>query len=129
MNSLNHYAYGAVGDWMYRYIAGLSEDAPGYKRIKIMPRIREGITFAKADLQTCYGKASSAWQLQNNQLVLNVEVPVNTTATIFIPAKKASAVKEGGKKLADIKGVKQAGCDGEYVKVETASGKYIFTID
>jgi alpha-L-rhamnosidase len=109
MNSFNHYAYGAIGDWMYRVMAGLSEDAPGFKKIRIMPHIGKGITSAKADLQTNYGKAGSAWELHNNQLVLKVEVPANTTASIFIPAKNADAITEGGKSLSGNKELKFAG--------------------
>jgi alpha-L-rhamnosidase len=129
MNSFNHYAYGAVGDWLYRDMAGLSEDAPGYKKIKIMPHIGVGITSAKADLETYYGKASSGWKLQNNQLVLSVEIPANTSASIFIPAKNAEAITEGGKGLSDSKELKIAGKEGEYFKVEAGSGKYVFTIN
>ena len=129
MNSFNHYAYGAIGDWMYRNMAGLSEAEPGYKKIKIMPHVGGGITSAKADLQTYYGKASSGWQLQNNQLILNVEVPANTSASIFVPAKNADAITEGGKKLSSSKTVKIAGKEGEYIKVETGSGRYVFKVN
>ena len=129
MNSFNHYAYGAIGDWMYREMAGLSEAEPGYKKIKVMPHVGGGITSAKADLQTYYGNASSGWKLQNNQLVLSVEVPANTSASIFIPAKNADAVTEGGKKLSGSKELKVAGKEGEYIKVEAGSGKYVFRVN
>jgi alpha-L-rhamnosidase len=128
MNSFNHYAYGAIGDWMYRVMAGLSEDAPGYKKIKIMPHIGKGITSAEADLETYYGKASSAWQVQNNELVLSVEVPANTSASIFIPATNVEAITEGGNKLSESKELKIAGREGEYIRVEAGSGKYIFKV-
>jgi alpha-L-rhamnosidase len=129
MNSFNHYAYGAIGDWMYRIMAGLTEEEPGYKKMKVMPHIGGGLTSAKADLQTYYGKASSSWQLQNNRLLLTVEVPANTTASIYIPAKSADAVMEGGKKLSDSKEFKISGQEGDYVKVETGSGTYAFTVN
>ena len=129
MNSFNHYAYGAIGDWMYRNMAGLSEDAPGYKRIKIMPHIGKGITYAKADLNTYYGKASSGWQLQNNQLILNVEIPANTSGSIYIPAKNVDLITEGGKRLSGIKGLKVTGKQGDYIKVEAGSGQYVFKVN
>jgi alpha-L-rhamnosidase len=129
MNSFNHYAYGAIGDWMYRTMAGLTEEEPGYKKMKVMPHIGGGLTSAKADLQTYYGKASSSWQLQNNRLLLTVEVPANTTASIYIPAKSADVVMEGGKKLSDSKEFKISGQEGDYVKVETGSGTYAFTVN
>jgi alpha-L-rhamnosidase len=128
MNSFNHYAYGAIGDWMYRIMAGLSEDEPGYKKIKIMPHIGGGITFAKADLQTYYGKASSDWQIQNNQFFLTVEIPANTSANIYIPAKYENTITEGGKKLSGRKEIKIIGQENGYFKVQTGSGKYVFSV-
>src|SRR5205085_1510675 len=67
MNSFNHYAYGAIGDWMYRVIAGIDtyENAPGYKKIKIRPVIGGGLTYANADLKTYYGTVSSHWKIDN----------------------------------------------------------------
>lgn len=87
MNSFNHYAYGAIGEWMVSSVAGLGldEKAPGYKHIVIQPQIGEGITWAKAELMTRYGKASSAWEVKNDEFVLKVEVPANTYATIILP--------------------------------------------
>jgi alpha-L-rhamnosidase len=129
MNSFNHYAYGAIGDWMYRVMAGINEGEPGYKKIAIKPRPGGGLTSAAADLQTYYGKVRSAWQLKGEQLQLEVEVPVNTTAIIYIPAKNADAVTEGGKKISGNKALKIAGQEGAYIKVETGSGKYAFTVN
>ncbi len=129
MNSFNHYAYGAIGDWMYRVMAGLSVDEPGYKKIKIMPHIGGGLTSAKADLQTYYGKASSAWEFQNDLLILTAEIPANTMATIFIPAKSADDITEGGKKISANKDFKIVGQEDKYVKIETGSGKYVFSIN
>jgi alpha-L-rhamnosidase len=129
MNSFNHYAYGAIGDWMYRVMAGINEGEPGYKKIVIKPHPGGGLTSAAADLQTYYGKVRSAWQLKGEQLQLEVEVPVNTTAIIYIPAKNADAVTEGSKKISGNKALKIAGQEGAYIKVETGSGKYAFTVN
>jgi alpha-L-rhamnosidase len=87
MNSLNHYAYGAVGQWMYERIAGLSPDPkkPGYKHFYVRPLIAEQLDWAKAELQTAYGLASSGWKKESGKLVLDVVVPPNTTATIEFP--------------------------------------------
>ncbi|MEP7280283.1 MAG: family 78 glycoside hydrolase catalytic domain [Bacteroidota bacterium] len=128
MNSFNHYAYGAIGDWMYRVMAGLSEDEPGYKKIKIMPHIGGGLTSAKAALKTYYGNASAGWELQNNRLTLTAEIPANTTAIIYIPAKSIDAITEGGKKISDNRDFKIVGQEGKYVKIETGSGNYVFSI-
>ena len=63
MNSFNHYAYGAVGDWMYRVVAGLNSDPdqPGYRHILVQPHLGGGLTYAKATLVTPYGDAASGW--------------------------------------------------------------------
>ena len=80
MNSFNHYAYGAIGDWMYRVIAGIDtyEDAPGYKHIRIMPHIGGNLSFANADLQTGYGLVSAHWKIENGQIFQWMEIPPNT---------------------------------------------------
>jgi alpha-L-rhamnosidase len=129
MNSFNHYAYGAIGDWMYRTVAGIQEDAPGYKKIKIQPHVGGKLTHAEAELQTYYGLVRSAWKKNGNQLQFDVVIPANTTATILIPAAEAAAVKEGGKALATGKGMNVSGSKGGYVAVETGSGSYRFTVD
>ena len=85
MNSLNHYAYGAVGQWMYERIAGISSLAPGYKKIKIAPIPSQPLTSASADVQTVYGKVSSSWKIENNTFYLDVVIPPNTTAEIYFP--------------------------------------------
>jgi alpha-L-rhamnosidase len=129
MNSFNHYAYGAIGDWMYRTVAGLREDAPGYKKIKIQPHPGGNLTHAEANLQTYYGQARSAWKKNGNQLQLDVVIPANATATILIPAGEKATVRENGKPLASGKGMQVSGSKDGYVAVETGSGSYRFTVD
>jgi alpha-L-rhamnosidase len=128
MNSFNHYAYGAIGDWMYRVIAGLDtyEDGPGYKHIRIQPHPGGSLTKAAATLQTYYGTASSSWTITGNELTLEVEIPANTTADIYIPAANADAITEGGKALSTIKAIEVTGKDNQYVIIKAGSGKYRF---
>jgi len=87
MNSYNHYAYGAIGDWMYRVISGVDTetDGPGYKKIIIKPIVGGNLTYANAAYETPYGKLTSNWKIQGNTFYLDVEVPANTTATIYVP--------------------------------------------
>jgi alpha-L-rhamnosidase len=131
MNSFNHYAYGAIGDWMYRVVAGIDTDesAPGYKRIKIQPHVGGTFTHAEARLQTYYGTVSSGWKKQNNQWIWDVEIPANTTATLYIPAKTAESVKENNAALASAAGIKVQGNENGYVVVEAGSGKYQFVVE
>lgn len=87
MNSFNHYAYGAIGDWMYRTIAGIDTDPdqPGYKHIIIKPRPGGDMTWCKASLKTQYGDIKVDWRIDNGKFSMNVSVPANTTATISVP--------------------------------------------
>ena len=130
MNSFNHYSYGAIGDWMYRKMVGLDtyEDGPGYKHIKIQPHIGGGFTFASASLQTYYGKLSNSWKVEGDKILMDVEIPVNTTATVYIPAKNADAVKESGKILSQANGIKIKETEGGYVVLELGSGVYHFEV-
>jgi alpha-L-rhamnosidase len=130
MNSFNHYAYGAIGDWMYRTVAGinLDENAPGYKKIIIKPHLTDSLSFASASLQTYYGKVSSEWKKENGKLVLNVEVPPNTTATVFIPSSNADDILESGKKINEMKEISVTDKIDNYVSVKLGSGKYFFTV-
>jgi alpha-L-rhamnosidase len=129
MNSFNHYSYGAIGDWMYRAMAGIDtyDDAPGYKHIRIMPHIGGNFSYVNADYKTNYGTLSSNWKVDSSNLQLDVEIPCNTTATIYIPAASADVVKEGNNQLSKVTGIKVSGKENEYVVVEVGSGKYYFT--
>ncbi|MFY0653381.1 MAG: glycoside hydrolase family 78 protein [Cyclobacteriaceae bacterium] len=87
MNSFNHYAYGAIGEWMYNYIGGLSIDPenPGYKHILFNPHPGGGLTSATAEINTLYGTAKSSWKIEGEQFIYEVTVPTNTTATVTLP--------------------------------------------
>ena len=128
MNSFNHYSYGAIGDWMYREIAGIDTypDDPGYHHIMIKPHIGGNLSYANADLKTYYGNVTSHWKRDNDKLQLDIEIPVNTKATIYIPAKSAASTKENDDPLSSVSDLKVIGMEGNYVIVETGSGKYHF---
>jgi alpha-L-rhamnosidase len=98
MNSFNHYAYGAIGQWMYERVAGLAPDPaqPGYKHFFVRPLIVKQLDSARAELDTPYGRAVSAWTKQNGKVSLDVIVPPNTTATIEFPdGRKPQTVSAG----------------------------------
>lgn len=87
MNSYNHYAYGAIGDWMYRVTSGIDTDpdGPGYKKIIIKPTVGGKLTYANASYETPYGKLTSNWKILGDTFYLDVEIPANTTATVYVP--------------------------------------------
>lgn len=87
MNSLNHYAYGSVGDWMYRKVAGLSLLEPGYKKFRIKPMFVKGIEECEAEFDSVYGKISAKTSCKNGKIHVHIEVPANTSAIIALPEK------------------------------------------
>jgi alpha-L-rhamnosidase len=91
MNSFNHYAYGAIGDWLYRVVAGINPDwaQPAYKHTIFRPLPpRDGsLSHARASLQSPYGLVSSAWRIADGEFTLEVIVPPNTTATVYLPGE------------------------------------------
>ena len=89
MTSFNHYALGAVADWLHRAVAGLAPAEPGYRRILVRPRVDPGLTYAEARHRTPYGAASVAWQRADGTLDLVVRVPVGSTATVHVPGESA----------------------------------------
>lgn len=88
MNSFNHYSYGSVGAWMYQNIGGIDMLEPGYKKSKIAPKLSEMLTYTKASLETMYGKISVNWEVGNEKININIEIPHNTTSVITLPKVK-----------------------------------------
>jgi alpha-L-rhamnosidase len=128
MNSFNHYAYGAIGDWMYRTMVGIDtyEDGVGYQHIKIQPYIGGGFTHASATLKNYYGTVSSGWKIDNSNIILDVEIPANTTANVYMPAATAEAITENGKLLSLVTEINVSGAENGYVLLKAGSGKYKF---
>jgi len=85
--SYNHYAYGAVGDWLYRVVAGIDTDGPGYKKIIIHPHPGGGLTWVNASYKCSYGKIVSNWKVTGDKTYLDVQIPPKTTATIYLGEK------------------------------------------
>ena len=98
MNSFNHYVYGAIGEWLYRYVAGIDIDPenPGYKHILLIPHPGGGLSDAKAELNTLYGKVSSSWRFEKDDFVYEIEIPANATASAILPYARAGLVKMDG---------------------------------
>jgi alpha-L-rhamnosidase len=126
MNSFNHYAYGAIGDWMYKNIAGINftEDNPGYKKILISPKLGGQFTHVAGSLETLYGLVKSDWKLNEDKFSLDVIIPANTSATIVLPSSSKSAIKtdSGIQKLIDASS-KNGNKD---LSLTVGSGKYHF---
>jgi len=85
MTSFNHYALGAVADWMHRTIGGLTPTEPGYRRTEVRPRPGGGLTHAQAKHITPYGLAEASWKIESGKFDLNMIVPPNTTILVILP--------------------------------------------
>jgi len=130
MNSFNHYAYGAIGDWMYRVIGGIDTDKEqvGYKHIVINPRPGGELSYAETSYMSAYGEIRSSWKIDGGTFHFELSIPVNTTATVSLPsAGKPENVKESGDQLSAAKGVQSFKSSGEDVILELGSGNYEFT--
>ena len=126
MNSFNHYAFGSVGRWLFGTVAGIDIDAPAYKRIIIQPRPGGGMTYAGAAYDSIAGKIESCWRTDCGEFELDVTIPANTTATIYIPASDAESVLESGWPASTAEGVRQVGMQDETAVFQVGSGQYRF---
>jgi alpha-L-rhamnosidase len=128
MNSFNHYAYGAIGDWLYGVVAGIEIDPaePGYKHVLIQPRPGGGIQWVKARHDSPYGEVGSAWALDGDRFSVSVEVPPNTRGTVRLPAASLAGTTEGGQPVGSAPGVREVTATNEDVVVEVSSGRYRF---
>ena len=124
--SLNNHALGAIGDWLYRDVAGIYPGLPGYQRIVIRPHPGGNLTSAKASYKSDYGIIRSAWKLTTGKLEMEVTIPPNTRAEIWIPAKDLGAVREKGQPLSTIPGLQPLGAHDGHVIIEAGSGNYVF---
>jgi alpha-L-rhamnosidase len=129
MNSFNHYAYGAIAEWLYRVVAGIDQGQPGYKHILLRPRPGGSLTHAKAHYDSIQGPISSEWRLDETTLSLNVTVPANTTATLEIPTTNPYTVLESGQAAAEAEGVEYVRYEHGVATFELGSGAYSFVAD
>jgi hypothetical protein len=96
-SSQNHFMLGQINEWFYHDLAGIQGDpeGPGFKKIIIKPAVVGGLTWARADYRSVRGRITSKWRREGSRLSLGVSIPANTTATVYVPARDASAVTEG----------------------------------
>jgi alpha-L-rhamnosidase len=128
MNSGNHAML--LGDliiWIYENIGGIKPGEPGFKEILMKPIVTEELPSATASHNSPYGKIYSSWELDgNNNFTWDIEIPVNTTAKIYLPANGRSDVREGNRKITRAGGVKLLGCKDGLLSCEITSGIYHF---
>jgi alpha-L-rhamnosidase len=101
MNSFNHYAYGSVGEWLYSVVAGLDIDpeCPGYKKIVIRPQPGNVMTYARAEYLSIRGPIKVSWKVEDGLFSVELLIPANTEAEVWLPTDDASSIKENGEKI------------------------------
>lgn len=122
MNSFNHYAYGAIGDWMYRVSAGIETAEPGYRHLVIQPHPTSKLSYTRASYEGPYGKISSGWERKDGKVVVKVSIPANSDAVIYLPADNPSKVKMNGASLNS----GDYSAEKNIVTVRRGSGEYTF---
>lgn len=129
MNSFNHYAYGAIGAWLYATVAGveIDERRPGYKHILLQPTPGGELTAASGTLESPHGRIVSSWRTSSRKFAWEVVVPPNTTASARLPVPGTARITEGGWPLRRAAGVKNVQAAADAVTCELAPGHYRFT--
>lgn len=128
MNSHNHPMMGSVGTWFYKYVLGIAPNVnyPGFEQFTIKPHLLKELTFAEGKLETVKGTIAVSYRRQGNRLVMNVTVPANSTALLYLPARSVNSVTENGKKIASIDEISFLKAENGYVVLKVGSGNYQF---
>lgn len=128
MNSFAHYSFGAVYQWMVENIGGIRSLEPGYKSFEIAPQPGGQLEWAKTDYNCIYGRISSHWRIENNQLHLDIAIPANTSALVRLPGTVAKNVTEGDRAATVAPGVTNVHQEKTDTLLEVGSGNYSFTV-
>ncbi|HEY4416700.1 MAG TPA: family 78 glycoside hydrolase catalytic domain [Verrucomicrobiae bacterium] len=127
MNSFNHYSFGAVGQYLYDTVGGINPVNPGYRNILIQPVPGLGLTWAKTSYNSIRGPIATAWTNTGSVFNLQVTIPPNTTAQIFVPTTNAAAITESGLPAASSPGVTYVGISNNCVVYSVGSGNYFWS--
>lgn len=136
MNSFSHYAFGAITAWMFRDLAGIDTEGPGYRQIRIRPGVPSAVgasdvapvSWVRAEYDSIRGRIRSAWRRTAHGLEFEVSLPANTVATVVLPARSARWVREGGRELARARGIGNVTEREDLVAMEVGSGNYHFEV-
>lgn len=127
MNSFNHYAYGSIGEWLYRYVLGIDLDpeTPGFKSFLIKPVMDYRLTNAKGSYHSVRGKIFSEWSVKDKKFNFKISIPANTTATVYVPATSKENIKESGKDIINVEDIRFIRQEENYSVFQIPSGDYI----
>jgi len=127
--SLNHYALGAVCGFLFRRLAGIAPLEPGFRRIEVRPLIDPRVKRGGGTYDSQLGRISTEWQQQNaGGFSLDLTVPPNATALVYLPATRAMSVTEGGRSIPGIRDLSEVGRTNDEAIIEVGSGRYQFAV-
>ncbi len=127
MNSFNHYAFGSVGEYLYSVVGGIKSAAPGYGTILIQPVTGDGLSWANTSYASTRGLVSTAWTNVGGAFNLDVVIPPNVTAQIYVPTTNAAAITESGVPAANSPGVAYVGISNDFAIYAVGSGHYLWS--
>lgn len=130
MNSFAHYSFGAVYQWMVENIGGIRSDGPAYQHIIIGPQLDGKLIDATTSYDSIRGRIETGWKRDGGNFSLNVIIPPNTAATVYLPLNPAAAnrISESGRPLESVKGVKLLRTENDRAVLEVESGSYHFVV-
>lgn len=123
--SHNHPMFGSVSEWFYKSLLGIRTDGPGFKKIVIKPSVVADLTWAKGHHDCLFGRIATSWKKEGKKLILDVTIPPNTTAKVYVPSS-SGVVLESGKAIAGIEGVRFEAVEEKSVKLAVEAGTYRF---
>jgi len=128
MNSFNHYSFGSVGEWMFRYMLGIDtdEEHPAFKKIIMNPSPDSTINYAKGEYQSVYGNIKSSWKKEEDNYIFEVTIPANSTANITLPAYAPNDITEGDIPVTENIDITVLSDDSATVTLEIGAGSYVF---
>ena len=126
MNSFNHTSLGVIGVWFYSNIGGINLSQNGFKEIIIKPKLGGDLTFANTSYNSINGKIVSNWKIEKNKFIHEIEIPINTSAIVYLPAISIKNIYENGKSINQVKNIKYLKSENEFICFKIFSGKYIF---
>ena len=128
-SSQNHFMLGQIQEWFYHDLAGIQDapDSPGFKRIVIAPQPVGDVTWVNASYNSIRGKIASNWQRDGKKFTLEVSIPANTVATVFVPAESAVSVTDSGKPIAQNLGITLLRMENGHAVYAIGSGHYQFS--
>lgn len=125
-SSQNHFMLGQINEWFYHDLAGIAPDpaAPGFKNVLIKPQPVGDVNWARASFNSVRGRITSEWRRGEGKFRLSVEIPANCTATVFLPARSAESVRESGRNVSTVRGIKFLRPEGDRVVLAVGAGRY-----